>query len=119
MRFFMRVIILLTALISVFCLTSCTRVINSAADELRMYQWLCEQENGTVVTLSFDDTDAALNIGNDSFSLDVEGLCTVKDDKLTICDAESHHNYTFGYRLYGDRVELNFGSGVIELKKAD
>lgn len=117
--FFMRFSVLGAVLFFAFCLVSCTRVINSASDELKLYQWRCEEDNGCIVTLSFDDTDADLNIGNDAFSLEISGLCAADDDSLTICDAASGRNYTFQYRLYGDRVELRFGSGVLELMKTE
>ncbi|MBQ3284134.1 MAG: hypothetical protein IJH40_00705 [Ruminococcus sp.] len=117
--FFMRFSVLGAVWICTLCLVSCTRVINRASDELRMYDWRCEEDNGCIVSLSFDDTDADLNIGNDAFSLDICGLCIADDDSLTICDVGSGKNYNFKYQLYGDRVELRFGSGVLELKKTE
>lgn len=84
-----------------------------------MYRWVCEEENGTCVELSFDRTDAHMNIENEAFTLDIIGLCYSDDDSLTICDENSGSHYTFGYQLYGDRVELCYNGGVLVLNKAD
>lgn len=116
---FMRVTALCAIVSCAVCLASCTRVINSASDELRMYRWSCEEENGCCVTLRFDDTDAYLHIENDAYTLDIGGLCAADKDSLTICDNESGNHYTFGYHLYGDRVELSAGTGVLKLHKVD
>lgn len=116
---FMRLSISILALCCIFCLVSCTRVINSASDELKMYHWYCEEDNGSIISLSFDDINAGLTIENEAFSMDIEGLCIADDESFTICDSESKNNYTFRYQLYGDRVELSFGSGMITLDKAD
>lgn len=116
---FTRFSVLGMVLISAFSLVSCTPVINNASDELRMNDWRYEGDNGSTVSLSFDDTDAYLYIENAAYTLDISGLCAADDDSLTICDTDIGKNYSFGYHLYGDRVELNFGSGVLELLKTE
>ena len=102
---FMRVSIVVIAICGAFGLSACTRVIENASDELKMYHWACEEENGSQISLSFEDTDACLTVENEAFSMNIEGLCIADD--------------TFGYQLYGDRVELSFGSGMITLDKVD
>ena len=116
---FMRVSIVIIAICGAFGLSACTRVIENASDELKMYHWACEEENGSQISLSFEDTDARLTVENEAFSMNIEGLCIADDDSFTICDSKSKNNYTFGYQLYGDRVELSFGSGMITLDKLD
>lgn len=115
----LRVFALCMVMLCILCLASCTQVINSPSDELRMYRWTCEQENGCFVSLSFEGTDALLHIENDVGTTDLDGLCVTDDDSLTICDTDSDNNYTFGYRLYGDRVELYFNDAVLTLNKTD
>ena len=116
---FMRVSIVVIAICGAFGLSACTRVIENASDELKMYHWACEEENGSQISLSFEDTDACLTVENEAFSMNIEGLCIADDDSFTICDSKSKNNYTFGYQLYGDRVELSFGSGMITLDKVE
>lgn len=114
-RFF--IISLLLAIVIV--LTSCVTVVNGPADELRMYSWHAERENGDIVTLRFNDGKAALYADNGDFPLCLSGLCIITDNTLTICDEATKTNYTFGYTLYGDRVELSCNNSVLTLQKAD
>lgn len=108
----------MTATISaLIILSGCTRMINSPADELKMYSWQGELENSSVVTLDFDGSKADLSIDNEDFDLDISGLCAVSYDTLIICDENTEYNYKFGYKLYGDRVELTIFDGTISLKK--
>ena len=116
---FLRLSAVCVLVIGIISLVSCTRVISSPSDELKMYRWTCEEENGCSVSLSFDETDAELSVVNDSFTFDIKGLCVLDEDTLTICDSDSGNNYSFGYQLYGDRVELSFNAGVLELNKAN
>ena len=111
---FLRFFLLIAA---VMCLASCTRVLNSPADELRLYAWEYESDNGSCVSLQFDDTNAYLTIENDTDSLTLSGLCIATDDRLTICDDDSGLHYSFCYQLYGDRVELSVNGGVLSLEK--
>ena len=98
-------------------LSGCSRVIRGPADELRMFSWQSELEGGNIVTLSFDGSNAALSADSGVDSLLLEGLCAVTDDTVVICDSVTGCNYSFGYRLYGDRVELSVFDSEITLKK--
>ena len=108
--------ILLAAVLS---LSSCVKSIQQPADELKMYTWSGSFEHGSDVTLSFTQTEGYLEIENDDSSLSVGGLCMLTDDELLIFDENSGMNYSFGYRLYGDRVELNRDGSVLTLKKVE
>lgn len=116
---FIRIFAALAVLVGMMCLTSCTREIRGPSDELRMFRWRCEEENGCAAALSFGDTDACLTIDNDAYSLSIEGLCAVDDHSMTICDSESGKNYSFGYLLYGDRIVLRYGTGELTLDKTE
>ena len=104
-------------LLCLLLLSGCSKTIDSPADELRAFSWQGDYENGNTVTLSFDDSNASLSVSNNDFELELEGLCVFSDDSFTICDNGSDINYTFGYALYGDRVEMSFIDGTISLKK--
>ena len=98
-------------------LTGCTRVIESPSDELRMYSWYAEFDNGNTASLSFEDEKAFFSAENEDFSLNLSGLSVMTDDRIIICDDNSRMNYTFGYELYGDRVELSCNGSTITLDK--
>ena len=112
-RFLFAVIILFSAIL----LSGCTRVIRSPADELKTSDWQGEYESGYTVALSFDGSNAELTVVGDGEILDISGLCAVTDDTLVICDRGSDFNYSFGYELYGDRVELSVFDSEITLNK--
>ena len=113
---FLRILLLLIAVLS---LSSCVKSIQRPADELKLYTWSGSFEQGADVTLSFTQTEGYLEIENDDSSLSVGGLCMLTDDELLIFDENSGMNYSFGYRLYGDRVELNRDGSVLTLKKVE
>lgn len=108
---------LAVVLMSAFMLSGCERNIESPFDELRGYSWQGELENGNTVTLSFDDSNARLSVENEDFSLDISGLCVPDDGSFVIFDENSDANYSFDYRLYGDRVELIAEGGELSLEK--
>ena len=101
----------------VMLLTSCTRNIQGAADELRMYSWEGKAENGNAASLLFCETKAFLCLQTHDSTLRIYGVCAANDEKLLICYEISGMNYTFGYTLYGDRVELSANGGTITLSK--
>ncbi len=104
-------------LIAVMLLSSCTQIINSAADELRMFSWEGTADNGNTASLLFCDNKASLSLQTHDGLLRIHGLCLVDDEKLMICDEGSGMNYSFGYTLYGDRVELTATNGTLTLNK--
>lgn len=113
----------MTKLLIVICcitmmLCGCRRTVDSPADEIVLYEWRSELDNGNTVSLSFSDDRAAVTAVNDSFKLSVSGYCAVYDDRFIISDTRTKDNYTFYYRLYGDRVELTYDGGTISVDKA-
>ena len=82
-----------------------------------MYTWSNSFENGADVTLSFTQTNGFLDIESGDGSLRIGGLCMLTDDAMLIFDDNSGMNYSFGYHLYGDRVELSRDGNVLTLKK--
>ena len=105
-------------IVIMFSLTSCVKRIECPADELRMYTWRDTFDNGDEVTLTFTQTNGYLDIEN-SDPLHIGGLCMLTDEMLLIFDEQSEMNYSFGYHLYGDRVELSRDGSVLTLKKVD
>lgn len=105
------------SIVILLLLSGCAQVIDNNADELRLYEWQGETEGGNTAALRFDGSDASFEIDFLDTEMIVSGFCTVSDDSLMICDDETGFDYTFDYKLYGDRVELTFDSSQISLKK--
>ena len=98
-------------------LCACQRTINTPADEIVLYEWRSQLDNGNTVSLRFEDDNAVLTAQNDRFQLTVSGYCAMYDDCFLICDTDTTDNYTFYYQLYGDHIELTCGGGTISLNK--
>lgn len=110
---------LLAILIGVL-LCGCTRTIRDPADELTMFSWEAESENGSCVQLSFDDNTARFTAQNDTFVLSIDGVYLIDDTTIVISDAQTLMNYSFTYLVHGDSVDLTYGGGTITLdKKSD
>ncbi len=112
-----KLLVVLTAIGLCFLLSSCRTVVNSPADEIRLFNWSAALDNGSTATLRFKDTNAYLTVENEDVSLDIGGLCLLGDEKLTICDSATSVSFPFSYRLYGDRIELTWNGGTITLDK--
>ena len=97
--------------------TACSRVIDSPADELSLYRWRGEYENGNSAELYFDGDNGYLSLRGEDIDLDLSGLYVVTDDSLIICDDRSGVHYNFAYRLHGDRIELFSNDGSVVLAK--
>lgn len=104
-------------LLCVIALSSCTRMIRSPADELQMYRWSGQMENGNRMELSFHEQTACFTAQNEDFSLKIEGVCLIDDTTFVICDTQTKMNYDFSYLLHGDCVELTHENGTVELQK--
>ena len=104
-------------LAAVMLLSSCTQRINGAADELRRFSWDRAAENGNFASLMFCETKAYLFLKTQDSELRIRGIGIADEERLLICDEASGMNYTFGYKLYGDRIELSINGGTITLDK--
>ena len=106
-----------TLLAAVMSLSSCVKSIECPADELKMYRWSGVSENGAETALYFRNTSGYLDIENGGESLHIGGFCMATDNYLLIFDEQSGMNYSFGYQLHGDRVELKRDSCTLTLEK--
>lgn len=111
--------LVLLLILAVLCLTSCVKSIECPADELKMFSWSGKSDNGTEISLYFTDTRGYLDMDQDDGLLRLGGLCMITDDSLLIFDEQSGMNYSFGYELYGDRVELKHNGSIMTLNKRE
>ena len=98
-------------------LSGCSRVIRGPRDEIRLYDWVGEFDNGNTAELSFCDSDAAFMVENSDFTLDIIGLCSLTDDSIVIIDDTDDISYEFEYELHGDSVELCYCGDTVTLEK--
>ena len=98
-------------------LCGCVRVIRSPKDEIRLYDWAGEFDNGNTAVLTFDGSRASFTLKNNDFSLTISGLCSLSDDDFVILSEEDGVGYTFGYALRGDSIVLYYQGGALTLEK--
>ena len=98
-------------------LCACERVIRGPADELTMFSWSSDFDNGDRVSLSFDGVNAVFGARGDGLDLDISGYCLVGDESFVICDEDTSCSYRFGYTVHGDSVELSYDGGAVTLDK--
>lgn len=98
-------------------LSGCTRIIRGPRDEIRLYTWESELENGNIITLSFSDSKADLIVKNSDFDLRLYGLCSLTDDSFVIINEDDGIGYRFDYSLTGDHVALSYRGDTVNLEK--
>ena len=98
-------------------LSGCTRVIRGPRDEIRLYTWESDMENGNTVSLTFHDSHATFSVINTDFTLTISGLCSLTDDSIVIIDENDGVGYSFDYTLTGESIALSYRGDTIELGK--
>ena len=98
-------------------LAACSRTIRSQRDEIAVFIWSGELENGKSAQLSFDDRKAYFTASGDDYELAIRGVCQIDDECFVILDEETHNTYCFDYILHGDSLELTYSGGTIILDK--
>ena len=107
------------AALALICLmmTACVQTVASPKDEIRLYDWAGEYENGNAVSLHFSDRNADFCAVNKDFTVDISGVYSVTDDSLVIFDDDKGVGYEFAYQLHGDSLELSYHGDSIVLEK--
>lgn len=113
----MKRLIALAICMLLLLLCGCTPKIDSARDEIRLYDWVGEYENGKRAELSFTDSNAEFTMSDPDFELTVSGLCSLTDDTLLIFNDHNSLTYEFTYTLHGDSVELFYHGDPLILEK--
>lgn len=98
-------------------LSGCAKVVRSPQDEIRLYRWSGEFENGNRVELGFEDSYADFCVKNADFTLKICGLCSLTDDDFVILNEDDGIGYEFGYVLHGDCIDLSYHGDSITLEK--
>lgn len=113
----LRTICICGLIVTGILLSGCKRTVSSPSDEIRLYSWSAELDNGNTATLRFKDDNADFKVNNKDFSLDISGYCHIEDDSISVYDNSTEEYYRFIYTLHGDSLELGYMGGTIKLSK--
>lgn len=114
----MKIKLLITIIIMLF-LTSCTQVVKSPADEVRMNRWSTELGSGSVVTLSFKDDTGELIIdgkGN-APKTSIKGLAVIDNSLIMLYDKAEREPYYFKYKIKNNTLILKYNKDSIVLTR--
>ncbi len=103
---------LILCIITFSLLLSACRAVNvNCADELLHSTWYVENENAMKATLNFDidsgNVDFIITDQNKSI-IEICGCFAVDKDNLYITSVTLKKTYVFGYKVYKDRLILNY-----------
>lgn len=112
---------------AIFCLTfllisallcGCGRtVINTEADEIKLYSWEYTGKQTLAAELSFENDSAALTIENNGEHCVIEGLCVFGDQTFIIVDNTLKNKFVFGYTLSGKTLVLDYDGSTVSFDK--
>ncbi|MEE0265660.1 MAG: hypothetical protein UD936_08555 [Acutalibacteraceae bacterium] len=108
---------LLLVCFAVFLCGCTTQQITSPENELMDYRWEKSDKYGKRMSLSFDENTASLKIITTDFDYTITGTALVDSETIKISDDNLKQTYSFGYILYGDKIEIAYGENRIELDK--
>lgn len=115
----MKIVFATMLVIIVLVLSGCSKVVMNSADELTMYMWGAQLENGNEISLKFDDDNATLSlILFDDEKVIINGLCELSDTAFVIHDEKTKTPYAFSYIVHFDRVEIIYGENTVSLYKS-
>ncbi len=97
-------------LLLMLCLCGCRRVAVTKADELAMNNWSAQTKSGMRAELEFLEDTANFSVYDSKGKRlsHIEGMFAIDSTNLYITDANLCKTYTFTYKIYGDRAELEY-----------
>ncbi len=98
-----------------FCLCGCRRVVVTTADELEMSNWSAQTRSGMTAELLFCEDTASFKVYDSKEKLlsEIQGVFAIDGKNLYITDSGLCKTYIFGYKVYGDRAELEYSGEVL------
>ena len=115
-----KILCVLFCLLLIFVFSGCQQVVVNNADELTMYSWESEFDNGTIVSLTFDENVATLHILlSDGSEKQIKGLCELSESAFVIHDSLTKKPYAFSYIVNFDRVEIVWDENTVSLYKSN
>ncbi|MCR5636453.1 MAG: hypothetical protein K6F76_04670 [Clostridiales bacterium] len=113
--------LVIIVLVFTFALGCKQRVIQSASDELIMYDWSYEGIGKMSAQLNFyDDDTAALTVyENGEKTLGISGKCVVSDETITIMDDSAYFDLSLNYKLTDSKCIINYEGFELPFKKTN
>lgn len=117
MNFKFRLIYLSFSVLIILTLCSCGKTkINSAEDEIKLYNW-SYSESDIEASLAFDGNTAVLELESSGETCRISGICVFTDSSFVISDDEISENFLFGYNLRGNNLEIIYSDSTLCFKK--
>ena len=106
-------------IIIIFFLTSCTQLVTNTADETRMNTWKAELQNGSIVTLSFENDTAQFRVEDEDGDVltRIKGLCFFDNKSMLIYNKSESEPYIFEYKIKNNKLVLSYGGGRLVLTR--
>ena len=107
----------LTAVMMLF-LSSCSEITDLPSKELRLGSWI-GNSSGSSFSLKFKGDDAVITLKDEkNRETKITGTTIVTDSTITVYDCDTLNEYKFDYKIYGDKVILDYSGKELELKNA-
>lgn len=113
-----KILFICLALVCMLWCSSCSQIVQTSSEELKLYEWQRDNENGTQIFLRFSEDTALLSIqGDKEVTCEITGLCVANEETFVISDTSMMKNISFNYKVYGDHLDLTYGGSTISLEK--
>lgn len=94
-------------------LCSCSEITETASGELRSGKWISSEDS---FSLKFKGDDAVITLkDNKNRVTRISGTTIVTDNTITIYDSSTLNEYKLEYKIFGDKVTLNYQGKELEL----
>lgn len=113
-----RLFTLLCVVLTLF-FASCSEVVSTPIDEIRLNSWHLKTDYGSNISLSFNDDISEFKVitNNNEANVTVKGLCVIDDEHIVIFDQTDNQTYIFSYKLSGNQLILGYENGEIVLQR--
>lgn len=101
-------------ILQIFC--GCRRVMVTPMDEFTMQNWYAETKSGISAELNFSGEKASFSVKDEQGKLltVIEGSFAIDMEKMYITDDKLYKSYAFGYKVYGDKAELEYAGETLD-----
>ena len=116
----MRRFAFILCIITFACVFSACKDVNiTSADELTAYRWCVLNQSGVSATLAFDKASGTAYMkitDQNGEEAQIKGVFAVDKNNFYITSEDLSKNYTFGYKVFKDRVLLTYNGITLEFR---
>lgn len=103
-----------------FCISGCTKVVQSDADVLRSKVWYAENISGISASLEFFGDKACFVVFDGGKQVaSISGFAAVDKENFYITDDAYASTFEFGYKVFENRAEVTYGSETLVFYSAE